>query len=72
MRPADPDLAGAIWSKSSFSTSGNGSCVEVALVPSGFAVGYTMQQGRGPVLLFGTDEWAAFVNAVRAGDFDRS
>jgi hypothetical protein len=69
MRPAEPDLAGAAWFKSSFSGSNGGNCVEVAFVPSGVAVRDTKQDGRGPVLLFGDGEWAAFLAGVGAGEF---
>jgi hypothetical protein len=72
MRPAEPDLTGAAWFKSSFSEGNNGNCVEVAFVPAGVGVRDTKQQGRGPVLLFGRGEWAVFVAGVRAGEFDRT
>jgi hypothetical protein len=69
MRPAEPDLTGAAWFKSSFSGGNNGSCVEVAFVSSGVAVRDTKQQGRGPVLVFGEREWAAFAAGAGAGEF---
>jgi hypothetical protein len=70
MQPSEPELTGATWFRSSFSGSNNGNCVEVAFVPAGVGVRDTKQLGRGPVLLFGEDDWAAFVAGVRGGQFD--
>ncbi|OLT22293.1 hypothetical protein BJF78_07935 [Pseudonocardia sp. CNS-139] len=69
MRSAEPDLTGAAWFKSSFSEGNNGNCVEVAVVPSGVGVRDSKQHGRGPSLRVPRAEWAAFVRAVRAGEF---
>lgn len=61
-------LSGAAWRKSSHSNL-NG-CVEVAVIDHMVAVRDTKDDGTGPVLRFGPDEWAAFVAGVRAGEFD--
>ncbi|MGH3587721.1 MAG: DUF397 domain-containing protein [Pseudonocardia sp.] len=70
MLPAEPDLIGAAWFKSSFSEGNSGSCVEVAFGPGVVGVRDTKQHGGGPVLVFRPAEWAAFVSAVRVGEFD--
>ncbi|MEU3167884.1 DUF397 domain-containing protein [Streptosporangium sp. NPDC006930] len=58
-----------IWRKSGLSAA-SGNCVEVArLADEGFAVRDSKDR-RGPVLLFGTTGWSAFVAAVKSGDFD--
>jgi hypothetical protein len=57
------------WRKSSWSQM-NG-CVEVAFLEGGVAVRDSKDR-RGPVLRFTTDEWAAFLNGVRNGEFDRA
>lgn len=65
------DLTAAVWRKSTFSNGNGGNCVEVAdLAGGGRAVRDTKAQGRGPVLLFGSPEWRAFVAGVKAGEFD--
>jgi Domain of unknown function (DUF397) len=70
MRPAEPDLTGANWFKSSFSEGNGGACVEVALLPACVGVRDSKQQGRGPVLMFTPSEWTAFLTGSRAGEFD--
>ena len=57
------------WRKSSFS-GGEGNCVEVAMHDSGISVRDTKDNGSGPELTFTPAEWQAFLNAVRAGEFD--
>ncbi|MFD5191465.1 DUF397 domain-containing protein [Streptomyces sp. NPDC058357] len=51
------------WRTSSYS-SGNGQCVEVADVRGAVPVRDSKAMS-GPVLVFGTDTWAAFVDGVR-------
>jgi Domain of unknown function (DUF397) len=64
------DHARVEWRKSTLSTT-NG-CVEVAVVGDRVAVRDSKQRGRGPVLEFTAEEWAAFVGGVRGGEFDLS
>jgi Domain of unknown function (DUF397) len=61
------DLSTARWRKSSYS--GNNGCVEVAVVGDRVAVRDSKDRG-GPVLLFTSDEWAAFLAGARDGEFD--
>ncbi|MGW4892725.1 DUF397 domain-containing protein [Kitasatospora sp. NPDC004240] len=62
------DLSRARWTKSSYSTEG-GQCVEVA---DGFPAIVPVRDSKdpgGPALIFSSSAWAAFVSAVRAGEF---
>jgi hypothetical protein len=63
------DLSGARWRKSSHS-SGNGQCVEVAVL----AVSVRVRDGKAPDaghLTFTPKAWAAFMTRARAGRYDR-
>jgi hypothetical protein len=62
------NLAGAAWHKSSRS-SGNGNCVEVAILSDTVAVRDTKDR-TGPVLTFTSAEWDAFVAGAKDGEFD--
>ncbi len=62
------DLTRAAWHKSSRS-SGNGNCVEVAILDDAVAVRDTKDRS-GPVLVFTPAEWSAFVTGAKDGDFD--
>lgn len=65
------DLTGAAWRKSTRSGQYSDNCVEVALV--GGAVAMRDSKDRsGPVLVFTTAEWQAFVAGTRDGEFDAS
>jgi len=57
------------WRKSSFCPSG-ATCVEVAALPEGGAAVRDGKDPRGAELHFDATEWAAFVAAVKAGEFD--
>jgi hypothetical protein len=61
------DLSRAAWHKST--RSGNNGCVEVAFVEDQVAVRDSKDRS-GPVLVFTTPEWEAFVGGVRTGEFE--
>jgi hypothetical protein len=64
------DIAHAVWLKSSFSGY-NGNCFEIARLRSDrIGVRDTKDHGSGPVLVFNTDEWTAFMAGLKAGEFD--
>jgi hypothetical protein len=70
MSTTNDRLEAAAWRTSSFSGA-NGNCVEVAdLHGGGRAVRDTKDRGRGPILLFTSSEWQAFIAGVKAGEFD--
>ncbi|MGH3781490.1 MAG: DUF397 domain-containing protein [Pseudonocardiaceae bacterium] len=64
------ELVHARWTKSSYSGTGGGNCVEVADLATGHrAVRDSKNPDRGE-LIFTSTEWAAFAAGVRAGEFD--
>lgn len=65
---ANIDLTNAPWHKSKAST-GNGNCVEVALVESVVAVRDTKDR-RGPALVLPATGWRTFIAGVKSGEFD--
>jgi hypothetical protein len=64
-----PELAGAVWRKSSRSN-GQGQCVEVAQLDQAVAV-RDSKNATGAVLVFTSAEWTAFTAGVKAGEFDQ-
>lgn len=58
---------GGNWKKSSHS-SGNGNCVEVAVLDGAILL-RDSKDPQGPVLTFTRDEWAAFVAGTQGGEF---
>lgn len=55
------------WRKSHHSDP-DGHCVEVGRAPDGtVGVRDTKDDGTGPTLAFTSDEWGAFLRAIRAG-----
>jgi hypothetical protein len=66
------DLTNADWRKSSFSGSNGGGCVEVARNLPGVVAVRDSKDRQGPALVFTPDEWQAFLDSVRAAEFDVS
>lgn len=64
------DLSQASWFKSSFSSGQGGNCVEHARMPDGSRAVRHSKDPDGPKLVFTPDEWAAFLQGVRNGEFD--
>jgi hypothetical protein len=64
-----PELAGAVWRKSSRSN-GQGQCVEVAQLDQAVAV-RDSKHPTGAVLVFTPAEWTAFIAGVKTGEFDQ-
>jgi hypothetical protein len=62
--------AEAVWRKSTFSSSGNKNCVEVAELDGGWVAIRDSKDTAGPALLFTPGEWDAFRKGIRAGEFD--
>ena len=60
------DPEGATWRKSTYSNGSGGNCVEVANLPNGRAV-RDSKHPQGPILVFATDQWRAFVQGIKAG-----
>ncbi|MDH6134240.1 hypothetical protein P3T37_003642 [Kitasatospora sp. MAA4] len=63
-----PDLSGASWRKSSFSTNG-GECIEVADGFPGVMPVRDSKDPQGPALVFPAVSFASFVAAVKSGEF---
>lgn len=63
------DLTDAIWQKSSRSGPVGDNCVEVAFVGDAIAV-RDSNTPDGPVLIFTPNEWDAFVDGAKDGEFD--
>jgi Domain of unknown function (DUF397) len=57
--------------KSTFSNGQGGNCVEVATLDDGGRAVRDSKNQAGPVLLFTASEWDAFLEGVKAGEFDR-
>ncbi|GAA3788401.1 DUF397 domain-containing protein [Streptomyces phyllanthi] len=68
MASSESDLSTARWRKSSYSNGDGGNCVEVAALPGTVPVrdSKTAHHG-GPVLLFRTPAWTAFLAEVKQG-----
>lgn len=63
------DLTGVRWRKASRSGNNGGNCVEVATsLPRAVAIRDSKDQ-QGPVLIFTPDDWQAFCNGVKRGEF---
>jgi hypothetical protein len=64
------DLTRAVWHKSTRSGGNGGDCVEVAVNLPGIVAVRDSKDRAGGALVFTPSEWAAFLDGVRAGDFD--
>ena len=64
------DLSTAIWRKSTRSSDNGGLCVEVATNLPGVVAIRDSKNPLGCVLVVGTDAFAQFTAAVKAGVFD--
>jgi Domain of unknown function (DUF397) len=64
------DLTNAEWRKSSFSGGNGGGCVEVARNLPGAVAVRDSKDREGPALVFTPDEWRAFLDGIRAAEFD--
>lgn len=60
------DTSDAVWAKSSRSTNGN--CVEVARLKGGHVGVRDSKNQNGPVLVFSSDDWQAFVGGIKSGE----
>lgn len=61
--------AAIVWQRSTFCSSS--ACVEVGVTPLGVAV-RDSKDHRAAMLQYTPDEWRAFVQGVKAGEFDYS
>ncbi|WP_328953397.1 DUF397 domain-containing protein [Kitasatospora purpeofusca] len=62
------DLSNVTWRKSSYSAQA-GQCIEVSDSLSGVTPVRDSKDPAGPVLVFPASEFAAFIDAVRVGEF---
>lgn len=63
------NLADAVWQKSTRSGPVSDNCVEIAFVDGAVAM-RDSKHPDGPVLLFTAEEWDAFVEGAKDGEFD--
>ncbi|GAA4786981.1 DUF397 domain-containing protein [Streptomyces ziwulingensis] len=59
-----PDLSHAAWRKSSYSDGGANNCVEIAQGVPGATPVRDSKLTAGPVLVFGTSAWSAFLEGA--------
>ncbi|MGC5011439.1 DUF397 domain-containing protein [Streptosporangium sp. DT93] len=65
------ELDAATWRTSTLSGPDGGNCVEVADMSGGRRGVRDSKNPSGPVLVFTSAEWAAFVGGVKRDEFDR-
>jgi hypothetical protein len=63
------ELSGARWEKSSRSGPTGGNCVEVARLDDGQVAVRNSRHPSGPALVFTAQEWDAFVDGAKDGEF---
>jgi len=61
------EASALVWRSTRCSAS---SCVEIADLPDGKAIRDGKYGASSPILVFGGDEWRAFVEGIKAGEFD--
>jgi hypothetical protein len=64
-----PDFTNAAWRKSRRSGDNGGQCVEVAFLDNAVGIRDSKQNGNGPILVATHEEWNAFINGAKDGDF---
>jgi hypothetical protein len=64
------DIGNVTWRKSSYSASNGGNCVEVARFPASAVAVRDSKNPDGGKLVFPADEWSAFVQGIKHGEFD--
>jgi Domain of unknown function (DUF397) len=62
------ELLALNWRKARMSTN-NGACLEVASVPGKIAL-RDSKDPSGPMLVYTPDEWTAFLDGAKNGEFD--
>lgn len=65
-----PDLAAAVFRKSSYSGATTDNCVEVAMNLPGLVAVRDSKDRSGPVLAFTPSEWSAFIAGVKSDEFN--
>jgi uncharacterized protein DUF397 len=63
---------GGAWEAAEFCGPNGGNCVEVNLGMRGLVGLRDSKLATGPVLVFDDEEWSAFLQAARSGQFDRT
>lgn len=66
-----PDVSRAVWRKSTRSGDNGGQCVEVAHLDGATALRDSKDRGTGPVLMFTTGQWTAFLAHATTGALHR-
>ena len=63
------ERSGLTWVKAQYSTA-HGQCVEVASTSTGGTVMRDSKDPAGPILIYPTEEFRAFLEGARNGEFD--